>query len=167
MKLSDIYLAGGCFWGTQHFVEMISGVISTEVGYANGHTEDPTYAQVCKNDTGFAETVHVIYNRSLVSLERILSLFYKIIDPTSINRQGEDSGTQYRTGIYYVNDSDRNIINQSIAELQKNYIDPVVIEVEPLRNFYKAEYYHQEYLNNNPGGYCHIAPELFALAKEQ
>jgi methionine-S-sulfoxide reductase len=99
MKKSEIYLAGGCFWGTEHFLNLIDGVVSTEVGYANGTTENPTYQEVCKNNTGHAETVRVIYDADKISLEKILSLFFKIIDPTSLNRQGGDVGKQYRTGI--------------------------------------------------------------------
>lgn len=154
--MSEIYLAGGCFWGTEKYLSSIRGVLSTQVGYANGNTENPTYEEVCHKNTGHAETVHVIYDPAVLTLEFLLELYYEAIDPVSVNRQGGDIGTQYRTGIYYVNDADRPVIERSIANLQKRYSKPVAIEVEPLRNFYPAEEYHQKYLDKNPGGYCHI-----------
>lgn len=164
-KQSEIYLAGGCFWGTEHFLKQIRGVESTEAGYANGNTKNPTYEEVCHNNTGFAETVKVVYNPQEVSLGLILDLYFKTIDPTSINRQGNDRGSQYRTGIYYTNPADLPVIRNAISALEKNYVKPIVVEVEPLKNFYKAEGYHQDYLDKHPGGYCHISPQLFELAR--
>ena len=164
-EYAEIYLAGGCFWGTEHFLQLIRGVVNTQVGYANGSTSCPTYDDVCRRGTGHAETVKVLYNKSLAPLNFILSLFYKTIDPTSINRQGNDFGTQYRTGIYYTDEADIPIIKSSVAELEKRLGAAVAIEVLPLLNFYPAEDYHQDYLKSNPGGYCHIDPELFELAK--
>lgn len=158
-KQSEIYLAGGCFWGTEHFLKQIRGVESTEAGYANGNTKNPTYEEVCHNNTGFAETVKVVYNPQEVSLGLILDLYFKTIDPTSINRQGNDRGSQYRTGIYYTNPADLPVIRNAISALEKNYVKPIVVEVEPLKNFYKAEGYHQDYLDKHPGGYCHISPD--------
>ena len=160
-----IYLAGGCFWGTEKYLSNITGIIETEVGYANGDTEHPTYQEVCHNHTGHAETVRVSYDPSHISLTFILSLYYDVIDPTSVNRQGGDSGTQYRTGIYYVEEDDLSIIQLSIQELQKKYEKPIAIEVLPLRNYYPAEEYHQKYLDKNPNGYCHIRKEKFEQAK--
>lgn len=162
--MSEIYLAGGCFWGTEKYLSSIRGVLSTQVGYANGNTENPTYEEVCHKNTGHAETVHVIYDPAVLTLEFLLELYYEAIDPVSVNRQGGDIGTQYRTGIYYVNDADRPVIERSIANLQKRYSKPVAIEVEPLRNFYPAEEYHQKYLDKNPGGYCHIPRAKFEKA---
>ncbi len=165
-KESTIYLAGGCFWGTEHFIKQINGVIDTTVGYANGNTENPTYQQVCSHTTGFAETVKVTYDTGILDLKMLLNLYFMTIDPTSINRQGGDSGDQYRTGIYYVDEKEVSIIKEQIAKLSKKYDKPIVIEVKPLKNFYKAEDNHQDYLDKNTGGYCHIRPELFDLARK-
>lgn len=162
--MSEIYLAGGCFWGTEKYLSCIRGVLSTQVGYANGNTENPTYEEVCRNNTGHAETVRVVYDPAVLPLELLLELYYESIDPVSVNRQGGDVGTQYRTGIYYVDEKDRPVIDRSIAKLQKNYSKPIAIEVEPLKNFYPAEEYHQKYLDKNPFGYCHIPKAKFAFA---
>lgn len=159
-KTSEIYLAGGCFWGTEHFLKQIRGVKHTEVGYANGNTASPTYKEVCTDKTGFAETVKVVYNPQEVSLELLLNLYFQTIDPTSINRQGHDQGTQYRTGIYYTDKADLTIIQNAVCELAKEYSRPLALEVEPLKNFYNAEEYHQNYLDKNPDGYCHLNPKL-------
>lgn len=163
--LKEIYLAGGCFWGTEKYLANIHGIIKTDVGYANGNTENPTYQEVCHNNTGHAETVRVVYDPALIRLEFILKLYYDVINPTSVNKQGEDSGTQYRTGIYYVDDEDTSIIQASLKELQSLYDKPIAIEMLPLRNYYLAEEYHQKYLDKNPNGYCHIRKEKFDQAK--
>ena len=154
--MKTIYLAGGCFWGAEKYFSLIPGVVGTSVGYANGRTENPTYEDVCYNDTGHAETVMVEYDTAKVSLAFLLELFYDVINPTSLNRQGADVGTQYRTGIYYTDKADKDIILGSIARLQESCDRPVAIEVKPLENYYPAEEYHQRYLDKNPGGYCHI-----------
>ena len=159
-------MAGGCFWGTEHFMAMVNGVVSTEVGYANSIVPNPTYKEVCTGLTEAAETVKVVYDAEKVSLGFLLRLYFQTIDPTSVNRQGGDHGTQYRTGIYYVDATDKPVIEQAVAELQQHYTAPVVIEVMPLHNFYPAEDYHQDYLDKNPGGYCHVSPALFRLARE-
>ena len=164
-ELKTIYLAGGCFWGTEKYLEQIKGVVSTEVGYANGRTENPSYEDVCYKNTGHAETVKVEYDANVLSLKDLLTLFYEVIDPTSVNRQGNDVGTQYKTGIYYIDEVDLPIIKESLKELKREYPVPLAIEVEPLRNYYPAEEYHQKYLDKNPGGYCHIGEEEFAKAK--
>ncbi|MBR0599988.1 peptide-methionine (R)-S-oxide reductase MsrB [Clostridiales bacterium BAD-6] len=161
----EIYLAGGCFWGLQKFLDEISGVLETEVGYANGRTQCPTYEAVCYSNTGHAETVKVIYDSAVLSLTRLLSLYYKVIDPTALNRQGHDVGSQYRTGIYYVDPEDQPVIRQSLDLLQKEYQKPIAVELKPLENYSPAEEYHQKYLNKNPGGYCHIGAEHFDLAR--
>jgi methionine-S-sulfoxide reductase len=160
-----IYLAGGCFWGTEKYLSSIPGIVSTEVGYANGTTENPTYQEVCHNNTGHAETVKVIYDPKEIRLEFILSLYYDVIDPISVNRQGADIGTQYRTGIYYIDESDLPVIKESLDMLQKKYDQPIAIELKPLDNYYPAEEYHQKYLDKNPNGYCHIRREKFDQAK--
>ena len=162
----DIYLAAGCFWGAEKYLKLIEGVIFTEVGFANGNTEDPTYKEVYTDQTGYAETVHLQYNPSVVSLRFLLEMYFKAIDPTSLNKQGEDEGTRYRTGIYYTNSADRTVIDKVVAEEAKKYGLPLCVEVEPLRNFYPADEYHQDYLDKNPSGYCHLPVALFELAKK-
>lgn len=162
----EIYLAGGCFWGTEHFMKQIRGVEATQVGYANSTVADPDYRQVCSGRTGAAEAVKVVYDPAEVGLPLLLSLYFKTIDPTSLNKQGNDRGTQYRTGIYYTDLADREVIVRAVDELSKRYDRPLAIEVKPLDNFYPAEGYHQDYLDKNPGGYCHIDPALFGLARQ-
>lgn len=164
--MKTIYLAGGCFWGAEKYLSLIPGVTSTSVGYANGRTENPSYEEVCRHDTGHAETVKVEYDPAKVSLTFLLELFYEAIDPTSLNRQGGDIGTQYRTGIYYVDEADGDIILGSIGLLQESCDKPVMIEVKALDNFYPAEEYHQKYLDKNPGGYCHIGEAMFEKARQ-
>lgn len=166
MKTDTIYLAGGCFWGTEHFMKQIHGVVDVETGYANSNVPNPTYREVCSGKTGAAETVRVVFDTDSVTLPFLLNLYYQTIDPTSLNRQGNDRGTQYRTGIYYTNEHDAEIAARSVEALQARYDRPLAIEVGQLRNFYPAEDYHQDYLDNNPGGYCHINPQLFRMARE-
>lgn len=161
----EIYLAGGCFWGIEKYMSVIKGVVETEVGYANGHTENPTYEEVCMGKTGHTEAVKVIYDATLTDLDRLLTLFYAAIDPTAINRQGGDIGNQYRTGVYYVDRDDKEIIDQSILFLSKSYKKPIAVEVLLLNNFYPAEEYHQKYLDKNPSGYCHISNDKIKKAK--
>jgi peptide-methionine (S)-S-oxide reductase len=161
--MKDITLAGGCFWGVEEYFRLLGGVIETRVGYANGNSENPTYEDVCRGGTGFAEACFIKYDESLISLEQILSEFWKIVDPTLLNRQGNDTGHQYRTGIYYdsANSDDLEVIKKSIGDEQMKYSSPVVTEVEKRKNFYEAENYHQKYLMKNPNGYCHIPRSMF------
>jgi len=161
-----IYFAGGCFWGTEHFFQQVRGVVKTQVGYANGTTKNPTYKEVITGNTGFAEAVKVTYEPQEVDLELLLDLFFQTIDPTSLNRQANDIGTQYRSGIYYVDAEDQFKITQKIQALAAQYTQDIVVEVEPLASFYTAETYHQKYLDKNPGGYCHIGADLFELARK-
>ncbi len=161
---NEIYLAGGCFWGTEQYLQNIKGIIATEVGYANGNTKAPTYEEVCHKNTGHAEAVKVVYEETVISLTFLLDLYYDVINPISINRQGGDTGSQYRTGIYFVDPKDEVIIKQSIDELQKRYSEKIAIEVKPLVNYYRAEEYHQKYLDKNPNGYCHIGKDKFEKA---
>lgn len=163
--MSEIYLAGGCFWGTEKYLASIKGVQSTQVGYANGRTINPTYEDVCHKNTGHAETVRVNYNPEILPLDFLLELYYESIDPVSVNRQGGDFGSQYRTGIYYVDKNDLPVIERSVGRLQSHYDEPIAIEVKPLENFSPAEEYHQKYLEKNPEGYCHIHKEKFEAAK--
>ena len=165
MKHKHIYLAGGCFWGTEHFFKQIDGVVETEVGFANGQTDNPTYEQVYTDTTGYAETVHVTYNPDKVSLEFLLHMFFVAIDPTSLNKQGHDEGTRYRTGIYYTDEADVPTIEKVYAEEQSKYAQPLAVEKLPLLNFYPADEYHQDYLDKHPDGYCHLPKALFAFAR--
>lgn len=160
--MKTIYLAGGCFWGTQKFFDQFDGVVRTEVGYANGPDTAPTYEDVCRS-SGHAETVLVEYDENLISLEELLRYYFMVIDPVSVNRQGNDAGIQYRTGIYYTEKEMPDEIEKVYEEEQKKAGKPLAVEVEPLRNFFSAEEYHQKYLDKNPGGYCHIPSEYFKI----
>ena len=164
---SEIYFAGGCFWGVEEYFSRIPGVQDVTVGYANGETKNPTYEQVCTGKTGYAEAVHVVYDPQRVSLKTLAEQFFKVIDPVSVNRQGNDRGSQYRTGMYYVQEADKPILEAVIAAEQKKYTKAIVVELRPLANYYLAEEYHQDYLKKNPGGYCHISFDSLAeLPKE-
>lgn len=153
-NLREIYLAGGCFWGVEAYMERIYGVKNAESGYANGKTASTSYPML--NVTDHAETVKVTYDPNQISLDKLLRYYFKVIDPTSINKQGNDRGRQYRTGVYYQNEADKAVIEQAIATLQSKYKAKVQIEVMPLKNYVMAEEYHQDYLKKNPNGYCHI-----------
>lgn len=151
----EIYLAGGCFWGLEAYFEKLPGILHAEVGYANGSTEKPSYQDVI-NQSGHAETVYIKYDPTVISTTNIIKAFFKVVNPTSLNKQGNDIGIQYRSGIYYTNEYQKEIALTYIHELQKNYDKSIVTEVLPLDNYYKAEEYHQNYLQKNPHGYCHI-----------
>ncbi|SUT92341.1 peptide methionine sulfoxide reductase [[Actinobacillus] rossii] len=153
-NIRDIYLAGGCFWGIEAYMERIYGVKNVTSGYANGKT-DKTHYQII-NKTDHAETVHITYDANKISLEKLLKYYFQVIDPTSINKQGNDRGRQYRTGIYYQNEQDKAIILKELEIQQKKYKDKIQIEVEPLKHYILAEEYHQDYLKKNPNGYCHL-----------
>ncbi|MDO4699025.1 MAG: peptide-methionine (S)-S-oxide reductase MsrA, partial [Pasteurellaceae bacterium] len=155
----EIYLAGGCFWGTEAFMQRIKGVIDAESGYANGGTLNPTYRDVC-NGSGHAEVVKVTYNAEQISLEKLLDYYFKVIDPVSVNQQGADKGIQYRTGIYYVDPQDLPVIETALNDLQTQYTEPLAVEKLPLEHYFPAEEYHQDYLDKNPNGYCHIDIQL-------
>lgn len=154
--MSTIYLAGGCFWGLQKYIDLQEGVISTEVGYANGRTEHPTYEQVKSQQSGHAETVKVEFDDSRVSLAEIIQKYFAVIDPLSLNKQGEDEGISYRTGIYYTDAAQLREIDAVYKTIQSGYSERLAVEVGELENFYPAEEYHQKYLDKNPNGYCHI-----------
>ena len=163
MSVKTIYLAGGCFWGTQKFFDQFEGVVRTEVGYANGPTENPSYQEVCRS-SGHAETVRIDYDPAAVSLTQLLDWYFLTVDPTSYHRQGGDMGVQYRTGIYYTEAEELPEIRARYALEQAKYRQPLEVELLPLANFYPAEEYHQKYLDKNPGGYCHISKDLLHLA---
>ena len=159
--IKQIYLAGGCFWGVEKYLSLIPGVVTTEVGYANGNTVSPSYEDVRYNNSGHAETVLVEYDEERIPLPRLLELFFDVIDPTSLNRQGEDEGIQYRTGVYFADGADREAVEASIDALKGRITGTVVVEAKPLDNYYPAEEYHQKYLDKNPTGYCHIGQDSF------
>ena len=161
----DIYLAAGCFWGAEHYFKQIRGVVATEAGYANGNIFHPTYEEVKTDCTGYAEAVHVIFDTEVIGLERILQLYFKAIDPLSVNRQGADSGIRYRTGIYYTDPADLPSIHNIYDRVSGELKAPLAVEVKPLKNFYKAEEYHQDYLDKHPDGYCHIPKSLMEFAR--
>lgn len=149
-----IYLAGGCFWGLEAYMERIQGVTDAVSGYANGKSDTTNYQLL--HATDHAETVKVTYDPNKISLDKLLQYYFRVIDPTSINKQGNDRGRQYRTGIYYQNEQDKAVIEAALKALQSKYQAPIQIEVEPLKNYVEAEEYHQDYLKKNPNGYCHI-----------
>lgn len=193
--MKTIYFAGGCFWGTEHYIAQLEGVVKTMVGYANGSVAEPSYQQVYTDLTGHVECVKVVYDESVVSLRTLCRMFFRSIDPIAVNRQGEDVGTRYRTGIYWTDEEDRTVVEQIWQEVQDLYAghacptveaDPNVVSVEtaprvvsvqaesrtlaveklPLQCFYPAEEYHQDYLYKNPEGYCHLSLETLRLARE-
>ena len=167
--MQSIYFAGGCFWGTEHFFKQIEGVVQTQTGFANGRDElpAPTYEQVYTDTTGYAETVFVQFDEQKVSLAFLVRMFFAAVDPLSLNRQGHDTGTRYRTGVYYVSEEQKAVIEAVFAEEQAKYTEPVQVELQPLRNYYPADEYHQNYLTKHPDGYCHLPFELFRWAKKQ
>lgn len=154
-ELKTIHLAGGCFWGCQKYFDLMDGVAETEVGYANGPTANPSYEEV-KHHAGHAETVRIVYDPAKLPLTSLLEQYFRVIDPTSVNRQGEDEGVQYRTGIYYTDPADEPVARAALDRLAAQYDKPLAVELQPLENFYSAEEYHQKYLEKNPNGYCHI-----------
>lgn len=165
--IKEIYFAAGCFWGAQHFFAQVHGVREAVAGYANGRTgweegtAAPTYEEVYTDKTGFAETVKVVYDAQKTSVQELVSLFFTIVDPTSLNRQGGDVGTRYRTGVYYTDAAERSVIEAVFEEEQQRQSAPLVVELEPLHNFFPAEERHQAYLDKNPGGYCHVPLKTF------
>ena len=164
--MKSIYLAGGCFWGMQKFIDQFDGVLATEVGYANGPDFAPSYQDVCRS-SGHAETVKIDYDPAVLSLTALLRDYFLVIDPLSVNRQGEDSGIQYRTGIYYTDESQLPEIEAVYRAEEEKAGAKLAVELEPLKNFFSAEEYHQKYLDKNPGGYCHIPKSFFRMQAER
>ncbi|GKX28211.1 peptide methionine sulfoxide reductase MsrA [Vallitalea longa] len=154
--MKTIVFAGGCFWGVEEYFNLLKGVTFTKVGYANGNVISPTYEQVCTSATGHYEAVYVEYDDCVISLEKLLDAYWEIVDPTALNRQGPDIGSQYSTGIFYTNEDDRKVIEESKERQQVKYRAPIVTAIEPLKCFFNGEEYHQKYLKKNPKGYCHI-----------
>lgn len=164
-SVRTIYLAGGSFWGTQQYIRNFNGVLATRIGYANSLTSNPRYREVCQGKTGAAECVKVDFDPSVISLDTIVNLFFLSIDPTTLNRQGRDVGTQYRTGIYYTDPADASVILQAVANLEETYDAPIVVEIMPLNNFYRAEKSLQDYLVRTPGGHCTINPVIMDYSR--
>ena len=164
--MKEIYLAGGCFWGTQKFFDQFEGIIETEVGYANGKFLNPTYEDVRYGNSGHSETVYIKFDENIISLSQILDYYFMIIDPLSINKQGEDEGINYRTGIYYEDDTLLDDINKAVLKEEDKLGKKLAVEVLKLDNFSKAEEYHQKYLDKNPNGYCHIPHNLLNIKKK-
>ncbi len=154
--MKKIVVAGGCFWGVEHFYKQVKGIVSTKVGYANSKKVDINYEETCSGKYEAVEAVYLSYDEDVISIDKIIELLFRIIDPTSINKQGGDIGVQYRTGIYTNDIDEKNYINNVITSYKDKYEDDIVVEVTSLDNFYNAEEYHQEYLIKNTGGYCHI-----------
>ena len=164
-KPLTIVIAGGCFWGVEEYFRRLKGVVSTRVGYAQGILENPSYQDVCTGKTHHAEVAEISYDPSLLSLEKIAEHLFRIVDPTSLNRQGHDIGTQYRVGMYPTTAEEMTRLKAYYDHRQKDYTKPLVMELEILRDFYDAETYHQAYLVKNPGGYCHVNMNL--IRKEE
>ena len=164
MNKRTIYLAGGCFWGVQRFFDQFEGVLGTEVGYANGPDRAPTYQEVCAS-SGHAETVRIDYDAEGISLAELLKFYFTVIDPLSVNRQGNDRGIQYRTGIYYIDADQLPEIEAAYRAEEEKVGAKLAVELRPLENFFSAEEYHQKYLEKNPGGYCHIPQAMFRIGK--
>ena len=162
MKISDgaktavATFAGGCFWGVEEAFKRVPGVIGTRVGYIGGNTSNPDYRSVCRGDTGHAEACEVTFDSERVSYQQLLEIFWNIHDPTQLNRQGYDVGSQYRSGIFYHDPEQKAMAERSLKIIQSRYSRPVVTSVEPATRFWEAEDYHQGYLAERPGGYCHV-----------
>lgn len=163
--MKKIYLAGGCFWGVEHYLSLIQGIKETSVGYANSDIASPSYEDLKAHRSSASETVEVLYDEQVISLSEILELFFEIIDPTLLDQQGHDIGHQYRTGIYFTDKEDEAVIQGALSALETKYDKPILTELLPLENFTVAEEYHQDYLYKNPTGYCHVDPKMFERAK--
>jgi|SRR5882757_5241362 len=154
--MEQIILAAGCFWGVQYYFDQVPGVVNTTVGYSGGTTEDPTYEEVCTHTTGHAEAVLVEYDASKVSTETLLKQFFRMHDPTTLNRQGPDVGDSYRSSIFYVTDEQKEVADKVLANVQPNFKDPIVTQIEQAGPFYRAEEYHQKYTEKTGRGMCHV-----------
>jgi peptide-methionine (S)-S-oxide reductase len=168
MSTQTITLAGGCFWCLEAVYELADGVTAVESGYANGHVPNPSYAQVCEGDTGHAEVVRVSFDPARITLREVLEIFFTLHDPTTLNRQGNDVGTQYRSGIYWDDPSHEAVVREVHAEANRAHGGRVVTELGPVQNYWKAEAYHQHYFANHPNqGYCAfvVAPKVEKFRK--
>jgi len=165
--MKTIYLAGGCFWGVQKYFDQFNGVTATQTGYANGKTENPSYEDVKHNDSGHAETVKIDFDENTISITKLLEYYFLAIDPLSVNKQGVDEGINYRTGIYYNDESFLSEIKAAYQKEEEKIGAHLAVELLPLKHFYPAEEYHQKYLEKNPNGHCHIPLKLMTIAKQQ
>lgn len=163
--MKEIYFAGGCFWGTEHYLRQFEGVTETLTGYANWFIPDPVYEQVYTDKTGYVECVKVLYDPEIISLSTLCRLFFRSIDPLLKDRQGNDIGTRYRTGIYWTDDEDRTVVEEVYKEIQARHSSPLMVEKCSLKCFFPAEDYHQDYLLKNPDGYCHLSPAELRFAR--
>jgi peptide-methionine (S)-S-oxide reductase len=155
MTIETITLGGGCFWCTEAVYEQVDGVTAVESGYSNGQAERPTYEQVCSGGTGCVEVVQVQFDTTRISLREVLEIFFTIHDPTTLNRQGNDAGTQYRSGIYFHSPGQEQVAREVIAQANEAHRGRVVTELQPVARYWKAEDYHQHYFARNPNqGYC-------------
>jgi methionine-S-sulfoxide reductase len=162
----ELVVGGGCFWCTEAVFEQLRGVSDVESGYANGHTPDPTYRDVCSGETGYAEVVKIIYDDAIITVDTLLDVFFATHNPTTLNYQGADHGTQYRSTILYSDEETKEAAEAALEAAQVDWNDPIVTTIEPLKNYYKAEAYHQDYYQQNPmQGYCMavIPPKLQKL----
>ncbi len=162
----ELIVGGGCFWCTEAVFELLKGVSDVESGYANGHTPNPTYRDICTGDTGYAEVIKITYDDSIITVDTLLEIFFVIHDPTTLNQQGADRGTQYRSTILYTDEETKKAAEATMEAAQAEWNDPIVTKIEPLENYYKAEAYHQDYYQQNPmQGYCVavIPPKLAKL----
>ena len=162
-----LYFAGGCFWGVEHAFRQLDGVLDTTTGYANGHIPNPTYSQVKQGDTGYRETVRVSFDPNVVSVKKLLEAFFIVVDVTQEDGQGHDIGDQYRTGVYYPSDCSRDIVDEleRYFEVERNKHPVFFTELKMLENFHDAEEYHQDYLEKNPSGYCHVTMKQFRAVR--
>lgn len=165
--MKRIVLAGGCFWGVEAYYKKLKGIIDTNVGYTNGNIPNPTYEQLKQHVATHAEAVEIFYDELVISLSKILEHMFRFIDPTSLNKQGGDIGIQYRTGVYYKDPEDLKIIETFLREKQKQYSKKIAVEVMLEKGFYLAEEYHQDYLDVNPQGYCHVNMNLITVDEEK
>ena len=163
--MKQIILAGGCFWGVEAYYKRLKGVIDTQVGYANGNYPNPTYEEVCNEKATHAEAVLINYDDKVISLETLMDHLFRIIDTTSVNKQGHDEGVQYRSGVYFKDSNDEEAAKKFVALRQPQYKKRIALEIQALRGFYDAETYHQDYLDKNPNGYCHV--DFRVLRKEE
>ncbi len=162
----ELIVGGGCFWCTEAVFELLKGVSDVESGYANGHTPNPTYRDICTGDTGYAEVIKITYDDTVITVDTLLEIFFVIHDPTTLNRQGADIGTQYRSTILYTDEETKEAAEAAMEAAQADWNDPIVTKIEPLESYYKAEAYHQDYYQQNPmQGYCMavIPPKLQKL----
>jgi len=166
--MAVLYFAGGCFWGIEHAFRQLDGVLETTAGYANGHVDNPSYFDVKHGDTGHKETVEVVYDPSVVSVQTLMKAFFILIDPERDDGQGNDIGDQYRTGVYYPADAEPALVEVLKAEFgaERTKHSRFFTELAPLSSFFKAEEYHQDYLVKNPTGYCHVSVAEFRAIRE-